>query len=1243
MARFTEALGERARSTIGNFTSGLKSAMFSAAPGIAGIAGIGQSVSRGIRGSSGSRVGGSDPEEQQVKQQIITNRQLDILVSETRKSYATQRDAVQAATQSLQQIKLLREQGAYEHKKLVEAIEESGSGVDGKKPKKSKSTDLAEKAKTFAGTPAGRIAAGAAVLGISAVALTFLARNLLGKRSYGLRKDIGAELTEQNVDGAGMMTTKVGGGTTITKQKSVVEVTDPELAKLTKEQTEAIKDIGINTKEELKLNQTNEKRERLRQTRPKPTRAEKILGDAQARFLKGFEETTTKIFREGLEKLLPAPGVSAATAAGEMYRGQTLRQMTGLDKAASKIFGKDYGPLFAELGTAYLEVGASAVAENLFANVFGADEKGAKKSRIVGGQVLGNIAAGKNNRAAESLIYGLTGIPTGAETLANYMGFDSAKQGVGFVADVLGAATTEFLRPSSFKGAAATYTDPRTGQTFGYGGGFMDILTGKRQGILTPQTEQQKQAQALQAKVTTQPAVTVMHKGQPAAACYIVNTEELRETSSTIAKAVTGGSKQKSTSDLLESVSDLTKTDKVKDATIETAETIHQLYENTDEWGSIHEDTMIGASKADTSTQQQVGTSLMGTFQQVGTFLMSGLDRLGQIFMSRPSGGGTSLNIGGFGGGNFMSMIGNVVGSTAIAYGVNKLTSKIKDPNLRMIANVAGNFAGQKFLMGNLGGIGGTGASLFSQGQALAGVGDYFSRFDIMNPSSYLPGYGGGAASSMAHPDFGGSIVTGGGFDLSNYLSSSYTNLMSGNVAGPVASFQNASTLGKIGQGIGYTYALYQLSQGNVAGAATSAFSTYAFASGNPYLMAAAVVLNVLGIGKKKPKRPVLERAIAIRGNNDPKQIRTIQERHGDMSSMYAGLDAFLLVAFNTLKLIEKKTGQTPFTHVSLYIESGKHTRLSLYRETETNTLVLQSGDKYGSIKYSVDFGNPSDVFKTPGTMANYIVDFITESYKKEVGTSDEAALSKAAQTIRGKSFGELASKVIRELDDLNPEVSDFYGSGGYLQSTFDDLMIKQDELRRSGIVGESGFESAEKIHVTRMVEEMYDDNTTELRPYTTKESVGLVDAMTGQIVPYGTSIKYTDADGTEKTVTLDRDAAGTNKIVALLNGVPVFDHAAFGTAGKFDHQDFVEYGKKYNIQDMTVPSTFLPEEIVANPQTQYNKDRYGEGLPEGLKPPAVVVAPTNTDRSQTININPSITNHGTDGLTFNYNFATAG
>ena len=116
MARFTEALAGRARSTIGNFAGGLKSAMLSAAPGITGIAGIGQSVSRGIRGSSGSRISGTDAEEQQVRQQIITNRQLDSLVSETRKSYAAQRDAVQAATQTLQQIKQLREQGAYEHK-----------------------------------------------------------------------------------------------------------------------------------------------------------------------------------------------------------------------------------------------------------------------------------------------------------------------------------------------------------------------------------------------------------------------------------------------------------------------------------------------------------------------------------------------------------------------------------------------------------------------------------------------------------------------------------------------------------------------------------------------------------------------------------------------------------------------------------------------------------------------------------------------------------------------------------------------------------------------------------------------------------------------------------------------------------------------------------------------------------------------------------------------------------------------
>ena len=1203
------------------FLAGAKSAGFQNAPGVAGA--YARMSGLFARGGSGTSTGPSALErgmQQQVSQQVATNQQLNTLNNQTESLLNIQKDVLVQLSEHTKQAYLLSkkfESFAEEFSKVTDAMGLMPTG--GAPP----AGGAVEQAGGSGGAVKKVAVAGAAIVG----AIVFrdeikkgiekLDNALRGRFTTGVKRRIGGPGTKNYTSGRRTLfdpqppvspgseppvpqpPVSPGSGSEVKVPLGPVIVRDPELAKLTRQQNEALKKITTATSGTYKITETNYKLEKQKETRPaKPTRAERILGQAQADFLKGFEDTTTRIFREGLEKLLPTPGVSAADAAGEMYRGQQLRKMAGLDKAANKIFGKDYGPLFAELGTAYLEVGASALAENLFASTFGTDEKGALKSRTVGGQVLGNLASGKKTRAAESLVYGLTGIPTGVESLANYMGFSSAKEGVGFVADVLGAATTEFLRPSSFKGPKATYTDPRTGETYSYGGGFMDILTGQGQGVLSPQSADIKAQKARQAALRGRTVTSeqgggignvpaLMTDGIATMPVTIVGDE-------TKAAGIKGPSSTGSIFDAWENVDTSTpmfagsiSQDDVAESTVDTSKTIHQLYENTDEWGSRNEELTIDTSRADIQTQQQVGTGIMGTFQQVGTFLMAGLDKLGQIFMSRPAGGGTSVNIGGFGGsGDFMSMIGNVVGSTAIAYGVNKLTSKIKDPNLRMIANVAGNFAGQKFLMGNLGGIGGTGASIFSQGQALASVGDFFTQ-NFPSMKDFLPGggIGGGIPGNLPGGTSGPQVPGGfgnftGGFDLmspstwsmsgfSNYLSSGWTNLMSGNVAGPMTAFQNASTLGKIGQGIGYTYALYQLSQGNVAGAATSAFSTYAFASGNPYLMAGAVILNFLGIGKKKPKVPVVERAIAIRGNNDPTQIRTIQERHADMSGMFPGLDAMLTVAFNTLKMIERDTnGKTPFTHASIFIRSGEATVISLYRESEFAVLISDRGDKWGEIKHHKNFGNPSDVFKNPGTLSSNIVKFIKESAIAELGQSEEAAIAKAATRISSKTMAELSSGELRELG-LNPELSSFYGVAPTIQAELDKLMEKQKLGSEMGLTKEGTFLSTktEQYQYYETVSGGDSSDYQELRTGT--RSVGLVDAGTGEIVPWGTEIKYTDANGVDKTIKLDYDA---NNIAAIVNGIPIFgkfrntDINLISDPVKVEDYNFAEYANRIGL-----------------------------------------------------------------------------
>ena len=120
--KLTKTLGDRIGSSVQQLGRGLKSAALSSSPGLAGLGGLAQKLGR-VSGTE-LKLG----EQKQVQQQMITNKQLDNLVSETKKSYAAQRDAVLAATETLEQIKLLREQGAYQHQELVEAVKEGGNG-----------------------------------------------------------------------------------------------------------------------------------------------------------------------------------------------------------------------------------------------------------------------------------------------------------------------------------------------------------------------------------------------------------------------------------------------------------------------------------------------------------------------------------------------------------------------------------------------------------------------------------------------------------------------------------------------------------------------------------------------------------------------------------------------------------------------------------------------------------------------------------------------------------------------------------------------------------------------------------------------------------------------------------------------------------------------------------------------------------------------------------------------------------
>ena len=127
-----------------------------------------------------------------------------------------------------------------------------------------------------------------------------------------------------------------------------------------------------------------------------------------------------------------------------------------------------FAPMLDKLSTSYFEVGSRLVGRQLFTR-FG--ELDAKETMGITGQVLGNIAAGKEQLAFEQILFGMSGgrksgIALNAESLFAKYGFEDSQQGISYFADVLGEKATQPF--SKLMGAddrsKSIIRDPRTGK-----------------------------------------------------------------------------------------------------------------------------------------------------------------------------------------------------------------------------------------------------------------------------------------------------------------------------------------------------------------------------------------------------------------------------------------------------------------------------------------------------------------------------------------------------------------------------------------------------------------------------------------------------------------------------------------------------------------------------------------------------------------------------------------------------------
>jgi murein DD-endopeptidase MepM/ murein hydrolase activator NlpD len=178
---------------------------------------------------------------------------------------------------------------------------------------------------------------------------------------------------------------------------------------------------------------------------------ELLLREANKQFRDSLQKQLTRTISGSLMKALYPGGyknVSQRTASGQMYRGEQLNKMLGLTpqltKLGTSIFGKQYGPAFGQIfskaATGYMEVGARSVAKG----IFGSLGMNTDQANILGGQILGNLAKGTKAgkvTALEQIIYGMSGgkVALGAETIFAKYGFASPADGIGYMANVLGA------------------------------------------------------------------------------------------------------------------------------------------------------------------------------------------------------------------------------------------------------------------------------------------------------------------------------------------------------------------------------------------------------------------------------------------------------------------------------------------------------------------------------------------------------------------------------------------------------------------------------------------------------------------------------------------------------------------------------------------------------------------------------------------------------------------------------------
>jgi len=380
-----------------------------------------------------------------------------------------------------------------------------------------------------------------------------------------------------------------------------------------------------------------------RETRKQTT----LLERANQTFLNQFQNTTQRLLSKAIYDTLVVGAygkqgsrnlVTKQQTMGETFRGQQVAKMLGLNKGTEKVLtsvfgkqiGKAYAPMVSQLGTAYLEVGATKVGRQLFSSILGND----KNSDALTGQILGNFARGNKQAATEQLLYGLTGVASGPETIFAKYGFNSSQQGANFLGGY-GAAQLTAPLAGMMGGNQPTYRGPNGQGTYGAG----------QTPMMQPATQQGAYYSGFNAKGNQQ---------------NFVNPEMMK-------LAIEGD----------------------KAAQKELPHIADGTWQALDDAKKAAKDANERWLKTEAGTKEfEAAQGARDQAQQRETQITN------EILRSKPDavGGGSSA------GGNFMSNMGNFAFDLGTSLVANKLTQGIKNPYLKAFANFGVTSAANSFI-----------------------------------------------------------------------------------------------------------------------------------------------------------------------------------------------------------------------------------------------------------------------------------------------------------------------------------------------------------------------------------------------------------------------------------------------------------------------------------------------------------------------------------------------------------------